>query len=63
MYFIELEVQFLQNRFIGIEDSGFITVILQLSGGRSASSFSVTVIPSEQSPVSAQGYNSVICVS
>ena len=61
IYFIEIEVQFEQGRFTGTEDSGFITVILQLSGGRSDSPFSVTVTPSQQSPVSAQG-NSVMCV-
>ena len=40
---------------------GFVQVFLELAGGTSASSFSVTATPSEQSPVSAEG-NSVMCV-
>ena len=60
-YFTVVQVQFSQDRFTGTEDSGFIVVNLVLSGGTSASPFNVTVTPSEQLPVSAQG-NSVMCV-
>ena len=34
---------------------GFVMVNLELTGGTSASPFSVTITPSEQTPVSAQG--------
>ena len=40
---------------------GFVRIELELDGGTSAIPFNVTVTPSEQSPVSAQG-NSVMCV-
>ena len=33
----------------------FVMVNLELTGGTSASQFSITVTPSEQTPVSAQG--------
>ena len=58
MYFIAVDVQFSQERFIGSEASGFVMVNLELSGGTSASPFTVMVTPSQQSPVSAEG-NSV----
>ena len=58
MYFIAVDVQFSQDRFIGSEASGFVMVSLELSGGTSASPFTVMVTPSQQSPVSAEG-NSV----
>ena len=44
-----------------MENTGFVDVELELVGGTSASPFSVTVTPSEQSPVSAGG-NNVMCV-
>ena len=53
-----IRVRFTQNRFTGLEATGFVLVNLELTGGTSASSFNVTVTPSEQSPVSAEG-NSV----
>jgi len=56
-----IRVRFTQNQFTGSETAGFIPVNLELTGGRSASPFTVTVTPSQQSPVSAQG-NSVMCV-
>ena len=56
-----IRVRFTQNKFTGSETAGFVRVDLELTRGRSASPFSVTVTPSEQSPVSAQG-NSVMCV-
>jgi len=54
-------VRFIQNRFPGSEALGYVPVDLELTGGTSANPFNVTVTPSEQSPVSAQG-NSVMCV-
>jgi len=56
-----IKVRLTQAQFTGSETAGFIGVHLELTGGRSASPFTVTVTPSEQSPVSAQG-NSVMCV-
>ena len=56
-----LSVVFTQPQFIGSEQTRFVTVNLELIGGTSAGPFSVTVTPSEQSPVSAEG-NSVMCV-
>ena len=60
-YFPALTVRFTQDQFTGSEATRFVVVNLELVGGTSASSFNVTVTPSEQSPVSAQG-NSVMCV-
>jgi len=54
-------VRFIQTEFTGSEAIGFVQVTLELIRGTSANPFSVTVTPSEQSPVSAQG-NSVMCV-
>ena len=54
-------VRFRQNRYTVSEAARSVTVILDLIGGASADEFSISVIPSEQSPVSAQG-NSVMCV-
>ena len=56
-----IRVRFTQNQFTGSETAEFIPVNLELTGGRSVNPFSVTVTPSEQSPVSAQG-NSVMFV-
>ena len=56
-----ITVRFSQPGFTGSESMGFVLVILDLTGGTSARPFSVTVTPSEQSPVSAEG-NSVMCV-
>jgi len=55
-----LMVGFSDNVFSGSESSGRILVRLLLSGGTSATPISVTVTPSDQSPVSAQGKR---CVS
>ena len=52
-------MEFTQSSYDGMEETGFVGVELRLVGGTSASSFSVTVTPSEQSPVSAEG-NSVM---
>ena len=48
-------VEFTQSSFSGVENTGFLDVALQLTGGTSSTPFSVTVTPSEQSPVSAEG--------
>ena len=50
-------IGFTQSQYTGSEDSGFIVVSLEVIGGTFPSPFSVTVTPSEQSPVSAEGNN------
>jgi len=55
-----VRVRFTQNHFTGWEIAEFVRVDIELTGGISANLFNVTVIPSELSPVSAQG-NSVMC--
>ena len=59
--FVEIRLRFTQQRFHGSEAMGFVLVTLEMTRGISAIPFSVTVTPSEQSPVSARG-NSVMCV-
>jgi len=54
-------VIFSQSNFTGSEIAEFVRVDLELIGGIAANPFNVIVIPSEQSPVSAQG-NSVMFV-
>ena len=58
-YIVEIRVRFTINRFTGAEAAGFILITLEIVGGTSAFPFNVTVTPSEQSPVSAEG-NSVM---
>ena len=53
-----IRVRFTQDQFTGSELEGFVEVFLELNQGSSTSPFTVMVIPSEQSPVSAEG-NSV----
>ena len=48
-------VRFSHFQFIGSEATGFVEVDLELTGGTSSSPFNVTVIPLEQSSVSAEG--------
>ena len=48
-------MRFTQAQYTGSEATGFVMVTLELVGGTSNSPFSVTVTPSEQSPVSAEG--------
>ena len=48
-------VRFTQSRYTGSETIGYVTVSIELVGGTTASSFNITVTPSEQSPVSAEG--------
>ena len=50
-----ITVRFSSNRYTGREDEEFIVVFLELSQGISAYPFNVTIIPSELSPVSAEG--------
>ena len=60
-YFSGITVRFTQDQFHGSETTGFVIVNLELDGGTSAYPFNVTVTPSEQSPVSAEG-NSIMCI-
>ena len=52
---------FEQTQYIGSESMGFVIVTLIVENGTFSNPFSVTVTPSEQSPVSAEG-NSVMCI-
>ena len=56
-----ISVRFTQTQHTGSEATGFVIVTLELVNGISKNPFSVTVTPSEQSPVSAKG-NSVMCM-
>ena len=62
--FVELTIEFAQRNFNGSEPTddsfGLIPVMLLLKGGTSVSDISVNVIPSDQSPLSAEGKR---CVS
>ena len=60
-YFSGITVRFTQDQFAGSETTRFVIVNLELDGGTSAYPFNVTVTPSEQSPVSAEG-NSIMCI-
>ena len=53
-------MEFSQPDFTGSEQSGVVPVTLVLRRGTSTSDITVTVIPSDQSPVSAEGKR---CVS
>ena len=48
-------MEFPSERFAGSESSGFIEVIVRITGGSSSTPITVTVTPSVQSPVSAMG--------
>ena len=51
-----LKVEFAQTSYLGGEKSGFLSVMLLLKEGSSADDITVTVMPSDQSPVvSARG--------
>ena len=56
-----IRVRFTHTQYTGSEATGFAMVTLELVGGTSSNPFNVTVTPSEQSPVSAEG-NSVMCM-
>ena len=60
-----LTVILTQNQYMGSEADGFIAVNLEVVGGTFVNPFSVSVTPSEHSPVSAEGNNVmsiIICV-
>ena len=59
--FLDITVTFTQDQFPGSETTGFVIVHVELHRGTSAYPFNVTVTPSEQSPVSAEG-NSIMCI-
>ena len=48
-------MEFTSAKFVGSESSGFIEVIVIITGGSSSTPITVTVTPSVQSPVSAMG--------
>ena len=48
-------MEFASGQFTGSESSGFIEVIVRITGGTSSTPITVTVTPSVQSPVSAIG--------
>ena len=50
-----LVVEFASGQFTGSESSGFIEVIVRVTGGTSNSPITATVTPTVQSPVSAMG--------
>ena len=50
-----LVVEFTSGQFTGSESSGFLEVVVRITGGVSTSPINVTVTPSVQSPVSAVG--------
>ena len=54
-----VNVRFTQDSFFGSETEGSMLLSLELVGGTVSIPFNVTITPSEQSPVSAEG-NSVI---
>ena len=58
---IDIRVRFTSNRFTGSEAAGFMLVTLELIRGTSSYPINITITPSEQSPVSAEG-NSVMCM-
>ena len=53
-------IRFSQPAYYGDETSGGIHVTLLLEGGSSTDDITVTVMPSDQSPVSAQGKGSCV---
>ena len=53
--FVVLIVEFASEQFNGSESSGFTVFVVRLTGGTSNIPITVTVTPSEQSPVSAMG--------
>ena len=59
-FIADLRVEFSDTTYTGSEQSGVVPVTLVLRGGTSTSDITVTVIPSDQSPVSAEGKR---CVS
>ena len=62
LFLIVIMVQFSHSTFTGDEASGVLRVTLSLVGGTSAVNFTVTVIPSDQSPPSAKGERCARCI-
>ena len=60
LFIAVLIVKFSQSIYPGTESLGRVPVTLLLEGGTSNSDISVTVMPSDQSPLSAEGKR---CVS
>ena len=54
-------MEFTSGQFSGSESSGFIEVVVRITGGSSTTPITVTVTPSVQSPVSAIGM--YVCMS
>ena len=61
--YIVLEVGYASGQFVGSESSGFIEVIVRITGGSSITHITVTVTPSVQSPVSAMGRQWLLTVN
>ena len=60
-----LAVGFASGQFTGSKSSRFIEVVVRITGGTSSNPITVTVTPTEQSPVSAMGeltYNYVCSI-
>ena len=53
--YVVLVVEFSSREFTGSESSGFIEVIVRITGGTSTTPITVTITPSVQSPISAMG--------
>ena len=53
--YVVLTVEFASAQFTGSESSEFIEVTVRIADGSSSTPITVTVTPSEQSPVSAMG--------
>ena len=53
--YVVLVVEFVSGQFTGSESSGSIEVIVRITEGTSNTPITVTVTPTEQSPVSAMG--------
>ena len=56
-----LTIEFSESRFMSSESSASIVVTLNLGRGTSSSDITVTVVPSEQSPLSAEGKKCFLC--
>ena len=58
--YVVLRVEFASGQsapgqFVGSESSGYVEVVVRITGGLSSAPITVTVTPSVQSPVSAMG--------
>ena len=54
-------VEFASAQFNGSESSGFIEVAVIITGGTSTTPITVTVTPTEQTPLSAMGKLVYVC--